>query len=89
MKKRWRDERAPRRFALCCESCGRLCSMTLRTDPPAPGAVVITALHRCLKCTGFQDFTVRDTQGDLHRVQADRVGCAVIDERPPPRAPPN
>jgi hypothetical protein len=66
---------------LRCEACGQLCAMRLRST--AAARIRITALHRCLKCAGAQEFTVRDTQGTLHRVQADKDGRAEIDERPP------
>jgi hypothetical protein len=78
---------ADRAAAVCfagilrCEACGQLCAMRLRSTTPA--RLRITALHRCLKCAGAQEFTVRDTQGTLHRVQADENGHAEIDERPP------
>jgi hypothetical protein len=66
---------------LRCETCRALCAMRLRTTTTA-ARIRIVALHRCLKCSGAQVITVRDTQGDLHRVQVDSEGHAVIDERP-------
>lgn len=58
---------------LTCETCRRECDMTIRTTDGKPGeSIVPVALHGCLQCGQWQDFTVRKPDGTQHRVRSPR-----------------